>query len=738
MASLPGPAAAAPQETPPQTAPAPSLPVPPPPGAVAPDVRIGLTTDPLKARFFGAGGLLVLHPDKMTPLWKPRFEEAVVVVLDLPKGVVPRPVFRVQAGSFSSETEADAFKDRLERLVPDPVLVSFNPDRNSYRVRVGQFERREDAAPLTDRLLGEGFPELWVAEEAAPASGQARLRLVDSRYYSQVTEVKSILIRSALPGGTVEVDGEPYRGTMEVRILGDSLKVINQLGIEEYLRGVVPNEMGPGVYPEMEALKAQAVAARTYIVANRGQYSDSGFDICDSSACQVYRGFGTEHPLTNQAVEETAGIIAGYNGGPIKALYTSTCGGHTEDGANVFSDLKLPYLKGVDCYPEVAPPSVLVGRDDLPVTDGGSGTLLSSELGLLYVSGVVGEEVFRKKHLQEEADPAEALIWWRKAFGLIGAGSVPPGFRFGEGTVLEWSRFMMAAFGWEERAKLALDPRDIPYVLSARDSDQIPSADADAVAFLLKAGILTPYPDDTLRIHGRPLRAAVLGWIFRIADRYQSIDLRKGIFRGLESGSVHVVNKGLHETFPLAPAPCLYQSFRGRSYPAPTLALAVGDPLSFHLNAAGQVDAVVLDASNRGAADDRSSSFYSWEVRYTRQELEDLVRKRMDVGRLGDVVAGRRGVSGRVTQVKITGSRGTFTLNGFRIRTALGIRENLFTIERQVDPGGGVRAFTFAGKGWGHGVGLCQVGAYGMAVRGETFDRILKHYYADIELVRAY
>ena len=433
MASLAGPAAAAPQETPPQTAPALSPPVPPPAGAVAPDVRIGLTTAPLQVRFFGAGGLLILHPDKMTPLWKPRFEEEVVVVLDLPKGIVPRPVFRVQAGSFSSEAEAEAFKDRLERLVPDPVLVSFNPERNSYRVRVGQFERREDAASLTERLLGEGFPELWVAEEAAPASGQARLRLVDSRYYSQVTEVKSILIRSALPGGTVEVDGEPYRGTMEVRIHGDSLKVINQLGIEEYLRGVVPNEMGPGVYPEMEALKAQAVAARTYIVANRGQYSDSGYDICDSSACQVYRGFGTEHPLTNQAVEETAGIIAGYNGAPIKALYTSTCGGHTEDGANVFPDLKLPYLKGVDCYPEVAPPSVLVGRDDLVVADGGNGTLLGSELGLLYVSGVVGEEVFRKKHLQEEADPAEALIWWRKAFALIGAGSVPPASGSGAG-----------------------------------------------------------------------------------------------------------------------------------------------------------------------------------------------------------------------------------------------------------------------------------------------------------------
>jgi len=689
-------------------------------------------------RFFGTGGLLVLNPGKLTPVWKPRFEEPLWVVLDLPRGVVPRSVFRVQVGSFGTEAEAAAVKDRLEHLVPDPAFVSFNPDRNSYRVRVGQFEKREEASSLTDRLLGEGFSELWTAEEAAPSSGKARLRLVDSRYYSQITDAKSVLIRPSTPGGTIEVDGQPYRGWMEVRILGDSLKVVNQLGIEDYLRGVVPNEMGPGVYPELEALKAQAVAARTYVVANRGQFSDSGYDICDSSGCQVYRGFGTEHPLTNQAVEETAGLIAGFNGAPIKALYTSTCGGHTEDGANIFQDLKLPYLKGTDCYPESAAPAFLVGRDDLPAADAGDGTSLAAEAGLLYVSGVVGEEIFRKRYLQEVSEPGEALLWWRKAFSLIGAGSVPVGFRFKDGSVLEWSRFLIAAFGWEERSRLILDPRDLPYLLSTRDAGEIPSADAQAVAFLMRSGILVPHPDNSLRVRERPTRAAQIAWIYRIADRFQALGVRRGMFDALEGRAIRVGHKGESETFELAPSLCLYLSSRSRSFPSPTLALAVGDPISFHLNGEGKIDAVLLDASSRGAADDRSSTYYSWEVRYSRQEMEDLIRKRVDVGKLSDVVIAKRGVSGRVIQLKITGSRGVFTLNGFKIRTALGIRENLFTIERQMDPGGGVRVFTFSGKGWGHGVGLCQVGAYGMAVRGETFDRILKHYYSGIDLIRAY
>ena len=465
-----------------------SSPVPPS------EVRIGLSTEPTEAKLAAAGGLLVLHPGKRVPLWKARFDETVVVILDLPKGTAARSVFRVQVGSFATQSEADALKERMEQLVPDPVVVSYNPDRSSYRVRVGEFARREEAAPLTDRLLEEGLTEIWVAEEPAPASGKARLRLVDSRYYSHVIDVKSFVAQSAAPGGTVEVNGLAYRGTLEVRLLGDSLKVINQLPLEDYLKGVVPNEMGPGIYPELEALKAQAVAARTYIAANRGQFSESGYDICDSPSCQVYKGFSSEHPMTNRAVEETAGWIAGYGGVPIKALYTSTCGGHTEDGVNIFADQKGPYLKGVDCYPEKSAPTVLAGREDLPWFENVTAPPLGAELALLVVSGVVGEEALKRKFLQEESVPSEALGWWLRAFGVIGAGRAPANFRFERGDILEWSRFMVRAFGWEERAQINLDDRDLPFVLNVSDAAAIPPADARGVAFLLSRESWRPFP----------------------------------------------------------------------------------------------------------------------------------------------------------------------------------------------------------------------------------------------------
>ena len=89
--------------------------------------------------------------------------------------------------------------------------------------------------------------------------------------------------------------------------------------------------MGPKIYDELEALKAQAIAARTYAVRNLGQFRREGYDICPGPACQAYLGFCGEEPLSDQAVKETAGLVATYDGKPIDALYTATCGGETRD-----------------------------------------------------------------------------------------------------------------------------------------------------------------------------------------------------------------------------------------------------------------------------------------------------------------------------------------------------------------------------------------------------------------------
>ncbi len=137
-----------------------------------------------------------------------------------------------------------------------------------------------------------------------------------------------------------------YRGSLEIRVASASgLNAINTLGIESYLAGVVPSE-SPPIWPP-EALKAQAVAARTY--ASATGVGGKGFDQYPDTRSQMYRGFNAETAATNNAVDSTAGEVVTYNGEPVVTYFFSTSGGHTENVENVFtnSDPK-PWLKGVD------------------------------------------------------------------------------------------------------------------------------------------------------------------------------------------------------------------------------------------------------------------------------------------------------------------------------------------------------------------------------------------------------
>jgi len=143
----------------------------------------------------------------------------------------------------------------------------------------------------------------------------------------------------------LSVNGRQYRGEFEIRRYLDSdLTVINIVNIEEYLYGVVPQEIEASA--PMEAIKAQAVAARTYTYRNLGKYSKWGFDLVDTASDQVYNGYDGEKQATNAAVDQTRGKKILYEGSPISVHYFSSSGGMTEDSANVWGT-SLPYLKSV-------------------------------------------------------------------------------------------------------------------------------------------------------------------------------------------------------------------------------------------------------------------------------------------------------------------------------------------------------------------------------------------------------
>lgn len=145
----------------------------------------------------------------------------------------------------------------------------------------------------------------------------------------------------------------PVSGLVHVVRRGDGFLVINQVDLEEYVKGVVPAEVNSAWHSEM--LKAQAVAARTYALYQQMLSASREYDVVASVQDQVYRGKQGVDAAVLRAVEETRGLVLTYEGAPIYAAFSSTAAGLTEDAVNVWSK-EYPYLKGVECPFDLASP----------------------------------------------------------------------------------------------------------------------------------------------------------------------------------------------------------------------------------------------------------------------------------------------------------------------------------------------------------------------------------------------
>jgi stage II sporulation protein D len=157
-----------------------------------------------------------------------------------------------------------------------------------------------------------------------------------------------VVVRAA-DGGVVDVRGTTYRGAILVQRAGrGGLTFVNRLDIESYLLGVVPRETGEVDAGAYEAVKAQAVAARTYAVAHMGGRAALGVDVYPGTQDQVYGGVAAEREMISRAVRETAGEVATYGGEPINAYYHSTCAGRTAAIEEVWNVRAVPYLVSIE------------------------------------------------------------------------------------------------------------------------------------------------------------------------------------------------------------------------------------------------------------------------------------------------------------------------------------------------------------------------------------------------------
>jgi stage II sporulation protein D len=225
----------------------------------------------------------------------------------------------------------------------------------------------EAPAALLDRvrvLVADGLPSVTVANALAAFDGDGKryvlpvgpvrvgpgLKLPVGKGGKQIALAGPVTLR-ALPQTTLAVGEKGYRGDLRIAKVGGGLQLVNVVGLEEYLLGVVPGEM-PKDWP-LEALKAQAVAARTYAVGNivKGRT----FDLYSDWRSQVYYGVASEAPGPTRAVRETEGEIVTYEGAPAQVFYFSSSGGRTISALDAFGS-DIPYLQSVaDKWDSVSP-----------------------------------------------------------------------------------------------------------------------------------------------------------------------------------------------------------------------------------------------------------------------------------------------------------------------------------------------------------------------------------------------
>ena len=729
-----------------------------------PKIRVALTTDARSAVISTTGHLLNASGGSSTLLALDTSRVRVDPRLLSPLSTTrDEAAFKVIVSGAATHDEAEDLEDVIEKLTNEDGHSALDTETKTWGVVVGSTHPREEAEELRARLEAAGFDARIQGPQINTDSNESRQQIKENNTVKLTSSRPSLPSREVVASGTsgslfsssapvvfasddekdapVRFNDRPYRGRIEVFTnLRGSLTVVNELGLEDYVRGVVANELSPGGYPAIEALKAQAVAARTYALKNRGQFMAQGFDLLPTTRSQVYRGLTSEQPLSTRAVDETRGIIATFGGQPINALYTSTCGGRTEDSENIFNDA-VPYLRGRECAADHAAFDRFVIRTTRTPADlrDDEHVALVRDVSLLLTQnfGTLQERV-SDSWLAAEASALEVRNWIanvariaRQTMPVAGDDvNRPPAFA---------TALVTAVFGADGPATL-LNTADADYLLAVRDAQDVPPSNRADLAMLIRDGCLSAYPDATLRPRIPLSRARVLHAIARVLEARDLLRLQKANARPASEGQLILRStKGKDQSIRINPDAFLFRQLGERPYAVSSVTLVGGEPVTYHLAANGQIDFLEVKPAPNGAAADRFSPFSSWTNNLSLGQVQArLARPARGIGQITDLRVVSRGSSHRVTDLEIVGTGGTAHVRGGRIRSALGLREQLFVIDREYDDIGRVTSFLFSGRGWGHGVGMCQVGAYGLAKQGWSYEQILKAYYTGIELTRMY
>ena len=675
-------------------------PLPPPPPPPEPPalpvgdlvLRVGLLSDQTSAAFPCCAEELVAAAGDHT------WAVATALRVEPAPGSTEPGVFRLQVSALRDPGQAEALAARLARTSGQPADAVLDAETGLYRVRIGRYGSREAAEAARRGLSRFGVTDGWVVGEGGGVR-QPALRLIQGGA-SQTVPGRWLTIESR-GGDGIRVGSARYRGRV-LLYLNDrgTLNVVNELPLEEYLRGVVPRELGPEEYPELEALKAQAVAARTYTVRNLGEFRQEGFDICATPRCQVYGGVAAEHWRSDLAIEQTQGQVLLAGEIPIDALYSSTCGGHTEDVGVVFP-LKREerYLRGVPC--------VEAGVARLGGNAAGQRLVDWVPRAVLPPAGS-GAADYRRR-LQALAQLA----------GIPANDAPLPSL-----DAVAVRRYVAAAFDLALDARLFVAAADLPYLVASPPPGWT-EEDRRLAALFVKAGLEQDLPAELAEGAREEL-------LFRLALYLRVLRREEGSYLGLADGTLHVRAGEETRRVPIPPRLATFRQL-GDDGAGADLSLVPGDRVEL-LWRGDELLALVQHVHPQGVGNDRTSRWASWQRFRSDKELHSLVRQRYPGFPYSSFEVVSRGVSGRVGSLRLLGSDGrSEVVEGLAVRWTLDLPDTLFTAKR-LTPGRGEQGWLFTGRGWGHGVGLCQVGAYGMAIRGHDYRAILGHYYRGVRL----
>ncbi len=656
----------------------------------------------------------------------------------------------VQVAALQDPSQAEALRDRLRQQFPDVPAWHVQAFQDRRRVRAGPWADEAAARAFLRRLQAAGY-EAWLdrgnAESGRPTPSAFQLVVG-----SWVTTVPADRPLEVIADSALTWRGQRYPGTLRVVALPDGrVALVNVLPLELYLVGVLVQELNPQKFPALEALKAQAVAARTYAVRNRNGYAHRGYDICATPACQAYAGVPEpeQASLAYTAVAETRGEVLTYGGEPIQAFYTSTCGGHTDSAEFIFPRFAAPYLQGVPCPDDVGAAAQTV--EGAPMAD----LWASPSVARGFVSWVHEARIWPVDGTLPETDR------WDRWAG-VWADFLRPGLSGGTASASAGAnpshrndpplkppptrRQLLQALGRQLQ-----DPRwdDLLLPDDTRVLDRLAQGlrgdlDGDFRRGLL--WLLLMAPDLAARwLDGgvdwpRPVRFDE--WLY-VYGRWRSAqappDVSEAVVLGVEAGRLRLQDPG-GRLWDVAWGPFTVVLQRwGDTWVGGWALLGPGDRVQVVLHG----DHLDYVESSRptgwvGTAD-RNSPYAWWTVELDGPEVGRRLRSVCPSweGNLRQVVPLETTPYGRVVHLRFGSSTGqTCELRGLSVRTVLGLRELRFRMWPVPGPDGDIRRVVIVGRGWGHGVGLCQTGAFGMALRGLDYRAILQHYYPGTRVER--